>query len=221
MVDKLKISSIAESGNAAETFQAMLNPESLSHEVGINYTDDSCKNRQPQGNNGKKVELSGYQSETLKFDILMDATGVVEQKKAKSIAQQLKSLKKVTYDYRGSQHEPNKVKIFWGTLTFQGRLSSMSVSYTLFNSSGTPLRAKVSLSFKGYLSEEEKEAEAKKSSPDLTHLVEFKAGDTLPQLCEKIYRDSRYYPDVARVNHLASVRHIRPGTRLYFPPLVK
>lgn len=81
MVDKLKISSIAESGNAAETFQAMLNPESLSHEVGINYTDDSCKNRQPQGNNGKKVELSGYQSETLKFDILMDATGVVEQKK--------------------------------------------------------------------------------------------------------------------------------------------
>ncbi|MGR5176434.1 peptidoglycan-binding protein [Vibrio parahaemolyticus] len=220
MVDKLKIESIAASGNAATTFVAMLNPNSIKHGFGIGYTDDPCKHQQAQGDIAPTVQFQGYQSEKLDFEIMIDATGVVEYKKGKSVQDQLTLLKKVAYAYNGKQHEPNPVKISWGTtLSFRGRLTSMAVSYVLFDSSGVPLRATVSLSFTQFLTEKEKEALAKKSSPDLTHHVIFKAGDTLPGLCHQIYNDSSYYPKVAAFNKLPSIRNINPGTRLYFPPL--
>ncbi|WMN88484.1 peptidoglycan-binding protein [Vibrio parahaemolyticus] len=220
MVDKLKIESIAASGNTATTFNAMLNPNSIKQDYGIGYTDDPCKHRQSQGDIAPTVQFQGYQSEKLSFEIMIDATGVVEYKKGKSVQDQLTLLRKVIYDYNGKQHEPNPVKISWGTaLSFRGRLTSMSVSYVLFDSSGVPLRATASLNFTQFLTEQEKEALAKKSSPDLTHHVVFKAGDTLPGLCHQIYKDSSYYSKVAAYNQLPSVRNIAPGTKLYFPPL--
>jgi nucleoid-associated protein YgaU len=41
----------------------------------------------------------------------------------------------------------------------------------------------------------------------------------LPLLCQKVYRDGSYYMQVAKANHLASFRDIKPGTQLVFPPL--
>ena len=64
------------------------------------------------------------------------------------------------------------------------------------------------------------EAESNKSSPDLTHVIEVRAGDTLPNLCNKVYNDPSYYMQVARVNNLSDFCRLVPGTRLVFPPLV-
>ncbi|MGL6315005.1 CIS tube protein [Vibrio sp. WXL103] len=219
MVDKLKIESMPSSG-ASKTFTAMLNPNSIKYDLGIGYTDDPDKHQQSQGDIAPTVQFQGYKSEKLDFEILIDSTGVVESDNTQSVQDQLKQLKAVTYVYNGSQHEPNPVKVTWGsTLSFRGRLTSMSISYVLFSASGVPLRARVMMNFTQFLTEQEKQALAKKSSPDLTHYVVFKAGDTLPGLCHEIYRDSAYYSKVAAYNHLPSVRSIRPGTKLYFPPL--
>ena len=95
----------------------------------------------------------------------------------------------------------------------------MSVQYTLFKPSGEPLRAKLTLSFVQYVSQKEESARADRKSPDLTRVVEVKAGDTLPLLCYRIYKDSSYYTQVARVNKLISFRGLKPGSRLVFPPL--
>ncbi|MEL0635650.1 hypothetical protein V6259_02560 [Marinomonas sp. TI.3.20] len=213
-MDKLKI--LSQEG----VYIAMLNPNSLKQGYGIEYTNNECNNRQAQGNLAPKVELKGYKSEKLSFEIIIDATGAVDQLITIPVPIQFKLLKSVIYDYYGDKHEPYPVIITWGTLIFKGRLTSMDITYQLFDSYGVPLRATVSLSFDEYLTDKEKEKLAKNSSPDLTHIVEFKAGDTLPQLCQKIYNDSSYYMDVARANQLVSVRQIMPGTKLYFPPLI-
>ena len=47
----------------------------------------------------------------------------------------------------------------------------------------------------------------------------FPWGDTLPLLCDRIYSDPSYYPDVARFNNLSDFRRLQPGQRLHFPPL--
>ena len=44
-------------------------------------------------------------------------------------------------------------------------------------------------------------------------------GDTLPLLCERIYRDGAHYPMVARFNGLTDFRSLKPNTVLHFPPL--
>jgi nucleoid-associated protein YgaU len=95
----------------------------------------------------------------------------------------------------------------------------MSVDYTLFKPSGEPLRAKVKLSFSGFMSKEEEALRANRSSPDLTHLIEVKAGDTLPMLCYRVYKDCSYYLEVAKVNGITNFRDLQLGTKLHFPPL--
>jgi LysM repeat protein len=132
---------------------------------------------------------------------------------------QLSQLNAVVYNYDGSDHEPNIVRLLWGSLIFYGRLDSMSVTYKLFKPSGEPLRALVKLAFTGFVSKSEESLKAKRSSPDLTHVVEVKAGDTLPLLCNRIYKDCSYYLDVAEVNGIDHIRDLKPGQKLYFPPL--
>ena len=109
--------------------------------------------------------------------------------------------------------------VLWGSQIFVGRLTSMKVDATLFKASGEPLRAKLDLEFKSYVSSEEEALRANRSSPDMSHLVEVRAGDTLPLLCYRIYRDSSYYLEVARYNNLTDFRDLEPGRKLHFPPL--
>ena len=128
-------------------------------------------------------------------------------------------MKDVAYTYDGPKHSPNHLRLLWGTLIFFGTLDSMPVEYTLFQPSGEPLRAKIKLAFSGFASKEEESLRAKRSSPDLAHIIEVKAGETLPLLCYRIYQDSSYYPQVAKANDLVNFRNLIPGDRLHFPPL--
>ncbi|MEI7087065.1 peptidoglycan-binding protein [Pectobacterium versatile] len=217
-MEKITIKSITSKGSVAQTFSATLNPNSIKHNFGISYTNSGL---QQQGDISPKTAFKGYESEKLDFELLLDGTGVTGNTSTNTVQKQLSTLKKVTYAYNGEQHEPYPVVISWGSsVSFRGRLTSININYSLFDSSGNPLRATVSLSFTKFLTQKEKSALKKQSSPDLTHMIEFKAGDTLPMLCHKIYNDSSYYLEVARANHLISTRQIKLGTRLYFPPLI-
>jgi hypothetical protein len=219
---KLKLTpcKVDKSGNVSvdngASFELMLNPSSYSHSYSIGYN-----NKEAIGQLGSDAKFSGIKPEKVSFDIVIDGTGVVEVADSAStdVKDRVSKLTDVVYKYDGDSHEPNHVRIIWGNLIFFGRLESMSVEYTLFKPSGEPLRAKVKLAFSGFMSKEEEAFRANRSSPDLSHLVEFKAGDTLPLLCYRIYKDSSYYVDVARVNNITNFRDIKPGSRLHFPPL--
>lgn len=199
-------------------FEVMLNPSSYSHEHSICYNQ-----KKTFGQLGSDSKFSGVNAEKVNFEIVIDGTGVVNLPipgiGSPDVKTQIKQLNDIVYKYDGNDHQPQHVRLLWGSLIFFGRLTSMSVSYTLFKPSGEPLRAKVKLAFTGFMSKEEEALKANRSSPDLTHLVEVKAGDTLPLLCHRIYKDSSYYLEVARVNNLTNFRDIKPGVKLHFPPL--
>ncbi|HEY0921272.1 MULTISPECIES: CIS tube protein [Rheinheimera] len=202
-------------------FQAMINPASLNHQLGISYNTDNSNNL-PVGKSAVESKLSQYQQEKLSFDLVLDGTGVVpvSAQQEPDVSKQIKQLKNVVYHYVGEKHEPSIVKLQWGqSFSFVGRLNSMTVDYTLFKPGGDPLRAKIKLNFGSYMSNKQEALKADRQSPDLTHQVLVKAGDTLPNLCYRIYRDSSYYLAVAEFNQLDSVSVLTPGRQLYFPPL--
>lgn len=219
---KLKLSpcTVDDSGNVTvddgASFEVMLNPSSYSHSYSIGYSK-----KEAMGQLGSDTKFSGVKPEKVSFDIVIDGTGVVEVPDAASsgVKDQVKNLTDIVYKYDGSNHEPNHVRVLWGSLIFFGRLDTMSVEYTLFKPGGEPLRAKIKLGFSGFMSKEEEALRANRSSPDMSHVIEFKAGDTLPLLCYRVYKDSSYYPEVARANNITNFRDIRPGSKLHFPPL--
>lgn len=195
-----------------KAFTVMLNPGKFSHGYAISYSQTKTL-----GQLASDSKFSGIEPETISFDILLDHTGVVPG--SSDVKSQIKKLNAVVYTYNGSQHEPNHVRLLWGSLLFYGRLKSMSAEYNLFSPDGTPLRAEVKLSFTGFVSTQEEARRANRSSPDMTHTVVFTAGDSLPLLCQRIYNDAGYYAAVARANNITNFRDIAPGTRIVFPPL--
>ena len=197
----------------SDTFQAMLNPSSYSHQHTISYDK-----KVGFGKAAPTVRFSGVDEEQVSFDLLLDGTGVVEGAST-DVATQISQLKSVVYAYDGGNHEPSIAKLTWGALLFYGRLKTMSVEFTVFEPGGDPLRAKAKMSFAGFMSDREESLRAKRASPDLSHVVVVREGDTLPLLCHRIYKDASYYVDVARYNDLSDVRNLEPGTRISLPPL--
>ena len=195
-------------------FEVMINPSDYTHGFTIQYNKDKAL-----GATGSEQKFDAYKPEKINFDLVIDGTGVLDSTGSPDVKTRMKELEGTVYKFDGNAHEPQYVRLLWGSLLFYGRLESLSVQYTLFKPSGEPLRATVKLSFIEFMSKEEEALEANKTSPDLTHIVEVKAGDTLPLLCARIYKDPSYYLDVARRNNLVNFRDIQPGSRLYFPPL--
>lgn len=222
---KLKITAFCEDGSPDsnyEPFELMLNPESYSIKSTINYVQEEKANGNSTGASGK---YTGHSERELVLDpFILDVTGAIPFKLAKmlneSITDMIKHLEEVVYDYDGTNHEPHILQLEWGSSIHWAKLKSMDVKYTLFAENGDPLRAEVSLTMMKYKDIKEILAEQKKSSPDLTHLVEVKDGDTLPSMCNRVYKDCSYYREIAEINGLDDFRHLTPGTFLYFPPLV-
>ncbi len=194
------------------SFEVMLNPASYNRSYSISYNDNEA-----QGQSASNLKFNVIKPQDFSLDIVLDGTGVVDQS-APAVKDQIRGLRDIVA-YSGDEHQPPVTKVLWGTLIFFGCLTSMSVDYTLFKPSGEPLRAKVKVVFKEFMSQEEESRRADRKSADLTHVIEVQAGETLPLLCERIYKDSGYYTQVARLNNINNFRDIKPGTRLFFPPL--
>lgn len=209
---------VTPQGGAGKSVSLLINPSQLRHER------NTCFSKQkPMGDTGSGRPFSHMQPGKLSFAAVFDGTGVIPRAPGSNVPaeveDQLNAMSKVIYEYKGVQHQPSIVQILWGQLIFTGRLTSFATDYTLFRPSGVPLRATAALAFDSYTSPKQARLEADASSPDLSHMVRVRDGDTLPLLCEQIYGDSRYYMAVARFNGLRQFRALTPGMTLHFPPL--
>lgn len=197
------------------SFTVLMNPEKYTHSHSISYNKETG-----QGAPGTPIKFEKIEPEKVSFELIFDGTGVVPNSPA-NIEDQIKAFKKLAYDYNGDIHSTNYLKLSWGSMLFKCRLTSLEVTYTLFKSDGTPLRAKATANFEEYTDASTIAKEGNKTSPDLTHERTVLAGDTLPLMCHRIYGDTKYYTQVARANNLVNFRHLTPGSKLYFPPLAK
>jgi hypothetical protein len=204
---KMKIKS-----NGGE-FELKINPEAIKFDKQIKYQSVNLI-----GSAADVVKYDAHASSTLSFDFVLDSTGVAYEKK-ESLDKAIETFEKVAYLMDGQDHQPNILTVSWGTFVFKCYLTSLSYNYTLFSPSGEPLRVKISVSFAERFTIEEAEKMANKRSPDMTHVVTLKAGETIVAWCYKIYGDASYCADVALYNNLTGFRNMKAGTQVVFPPL--
>lgn len=237
---RMKIKSLDEKGEEL-TYIALVNPESYQIKHEVVYNSDA----QPQGSSGHDLQYTHTNPATLQFDFLFDSTGVIAKqlerpsKKTSSnsiggamtnslsdqpkydIIDEINAFKTIVLNYNGDIHEPRSVQLLWGTLSFEARLTNLEFNYKLFNPDGSPMRVVATASFTGTVKDDLRLAIENKNSPDLTHIRKVKEGDTLPLMTYRIYGDSSYYLEVARVNKIINFRNLTPGDEILFPPLNK
>jgi len=101
-------------------------------------------------------------------------------------------------------------------ISYPCRLESVDLAYTQFDRQGNPLRAELDTVF---MEDGKNELGGGLQSPDVTHARTVKAGDSLPLMADDIYQDSSWYMKIAETNQLDSVRNIRAGESIVFPPI--
>jgi nucleoid-associated protein YgaU len=226
---KVEIRAFKDKTYAEEVGQFVLpiNPEQFSQAFKVEYDLE-----QAQGSQGNDPEFKFTRPEELRLDFTFDGTGVVPIKGQagsfhKDVAGQVQEFLNLVYTMSSETHKPNFLRLLWGNFSFGNKngfdciLKDLSINYTLFSSEGKPLRAKLTASFVNYIEQERRVREEGKESPDVTHLRQVKAGDTLSLMTYRIYGDPAYYLQVAKANGLVNFRRLQTNTSLRFPPVAK
>ena len=210
------------------TFVVQVNPEGYSFKYKIEHDE-----QQAQGTSAVSPRFNKIAPEELEFEFLFDATGAIPEELNQvfadthsfdnGVVDALQAFKAVILDYQGDSHRPNHLKLAWGTLLFKGVLTEMEIAFKLFRPDGTPLRAVAKAKFKGAVEDDLRTARENAQSPDITRLLGIRPGETLPRLCQQVYRNPALYLEVARANGLDRIRGLADslgdGARLRFPPV--
>lgn len=218
-----------------EAFSVQVNPETFTTNQTV-----AVSRKQPLGSSGTNLRYLNTPSERLEFEFLIDGTGAVPApasggllgalaagfqllgtEKKSDVMERIEKLRNTVFSYHGPIHQPRFVQLVWGTLLFQGRLTSMNTRYTLFQPDGTPLRAFVKCGFEGSVSDQNRVQREGAESPDLTHERSVQQGDTLALLAFRQYNDPALALELARVNDLDTLRRLNPGQKLRLPPVEK
>ncbi len=214
-LEKMKIEAytVADySGSPAETFVVMFNPNTYSQKYDVEYEP-----RQGAGDSASPQIFGNIKPQEYTFEFLFDGTGAVAP--AEDVQTTIDRFLTVTGKLEGEIHRPMYLRIIWGALVSKCVLKSAEITYTLFEPSGYPLRAKVKATFAENVDDALRVAQENKSSPDLTHSRVVREGDHLSLMCARIYGDPSYYLQVAEINGLDNYRDLEVGQTLRFPPL--
>tara|TARA_B110000967_G_C18854735_1_gene546557 strand:+ start:830 stop:1507 length:678 start_codon:yes stop_codon:yes gene_type:complete len=204
------------------SYKLQLNPTEISIGVGnVENTDEDTDTDAIGSVIGSKAPI--FRQRTLDLSFTIDNTGAVPNKPdgmgflgLGNLVDSMKSFEKVAIDEVATEHRPPFVRISWGSnFSFSGIVSSYKYNYTFFNSSGTPLRAVVTLQIKDF----DQNDTSLFQSPDITKMPVIKDGDTIVKFCEEYYDDKKYYIKLAEFNNLNSVRSLKNGSQLEIPPI--
>ncbi len=199
----------------AVPFLAMFNPENIAINENVTYNSHA-----PTGYTGYDPRYLKTEPRTFTIDLTLDGTGVNTNGVKIPVTAQVLLFRLATTTVDSDTHRPNYLLLQYGLFICNCVLNSSTVTYTMFDMFGLPIRAKISASF----TERTTSLGAilnMLSSPDLTHSVSVKEGDLLPLLTNQIYNDQSYYLQVAKVNKLKNFRKLQAGSILIFPPISK
>jgi nucleoid-associated protein YgaU len=137
----------------------------------------------------------------------------------------LSKLLAVTTDGGNNGKQPPTLQLSWGKANadlgfpFKCVLESLKQQFTLFESDGTPVRAKVSVSFKEYElpKKEQKRDNPRGSYPARTYTV--REGDTLSSIAAAVWKDPLKWRKLADANNIRNPRVLTIGQSLLVPAI--
>ncbi|BFO14749.1 LysM peptidoglycan-binding domain-containing protein [Streptomyces sp. KM77-8] len=166
-------------------------------------------------------EFVGSGPRTLSLEVFLDATARHDDSVEQAVEKLMKACVPTPASLGRKKPASPWVRFEWGTArttSFDGVLSSLSVSYSLFDVDGKPLRATCRLSI------EEASVDPPGQNPTSgartarrTHTVV--AGDSLALLAWREYGDATAWRVIAEANRIDDPMALEPGTELVVPGL--
>jgi hypothetical protein len=116
-------------------------------------------------------------------------------------------------------HAPPVLLFTWSSLSFTCVLGRAAQRFIMFQPDGTPVRARLTVTFNQYSNAELEAKEVKRETADYTKLHVVRQGETLAAIAAAVYGDPRLWRPIALRNGVDDPRRVAAGTRLTVPQL--
>jgi hypothetical protein len=116
-------------------------------------------------------------------------------------------------------HAPPLCRFVWGSFVFRCIIERVTKKFTMFLSSGTPVRATLNITLKEYKDLETQLKETNYQSADRTKTWHVQEGDTLWFIAAKEYCDPALWRVIAKENKIYNPRLLKVGSELVIPPV--
>ena len=217
MVEKLEKLKI-KNEDTGEEFSVLFNPTEYTIDDASRWSDQEKMLQKPElhytGGDRKKLSMELF------FDTYESKTDV--RKYTGKIARLLIP----NAPGNKEMHRPPKVTLNWGKeapdvtckdFPFTCVLESLKQQFILFLSNGTPVRAKLSVSFVQFTLPEEELKRQEGHSDDHTKTYTVKTGDTVSGIARLFYKDPRQWRYIAKENDIKDPRKLKPGQVVTIP----
>jgi nucleoid-associated protein YgaU len=116
-------------------------------------------------------------------------------------------------------HAPPVLLFTWASLSFTCVLARAAQRYTMFLPDGTPVRARLTVTFNEFRNIDLEAKEVKRETSDYSKRHIVSEGETLSAIAGVEYGDPRLWRVIAIANRLQHARNLAPGAQLLLPKL--
>ena len=118
-----------------------------------------------------------------------------------------------------STHAPPVLMFTWSSLSFTCVLARATQRFIMFRNDGTPVRARLDVTFGQYSNAELEAKEVKRETADYTKVHVVHQGESLAAIAADVYGDPRMWRPIALRNGIDDPRAVASGTQLIVPQL--
>jgi Contractile injection system tube protein len=210
-LEKAKITVFRGRGN--EDIPVLFNPE----EYSVNKDNNLAVQGIP-GLSGPIVQYVNGNLRTLEMELFFDTwdTPTLPKKDVrKEFTNRIVELLEIDPDL----HAPPLLLVSWSSLQFRCVLARVNQKFTMFDSDGKPVRARLTCTFNEVIDPEQESREVSRQTSDFSKVHVVTHGERLIDLATKFYNNPQIWRPIAIANGLDDPRAIFPGQSLLVPSL--
>jgi hypothetical protein len=170
--------------------------------------------------NAPTLVFGGGGSRQLTLELLFDVTEPIDDvpiADVRTVTNQIVALTRI----ESKQGRPPVCEVSWGRapvnsdFPFTGVVTNLTQRFTLFRSTGEPVRATLTVAMSEFLDPEQ---DQRQTDPELTTRV-VRRGDTIPGIAFSVYGRAALWRVIAQANRLDDPRRPKIGRTLTIPKL--
>jgi LysM repeat protein len=122
-------------------------------------------------------------------------------------------------DIDSDLHAPPVLIVSWASLQFECVLARVSQKFIMFMEDGTPVRARLNVTFNRFIEAEREAKEVNRQTADYSKVHTVMQGETLSGIATHYYENPQLWRPIAIANEIDNPRAIASGQTLRIPSL--
>ncbi len=203
----------------SDKIPVMFNPTDYTVTQGVNYAQATVP-----GLSQPLLQFINGNTPTLAMELFLDTNEAVKVN-GKTVAAAGSDVRTLTQQVTNlmaidsTTHAPPVLVFTWSSLSFTCVLAQAAQKFVLFLPDGTPVRARLQVSFQGYNNSTTESKEVKRQTADYSKTWTVSQGDTLSKIAAVVYGNAALWRPIGMNNGLDDSIALTIGQQLLVPQL--